>query len=78
MTITGEYAPSPTDWVREQVEKYGGSEANTLRVPFSTDQLGWGTLVTGLVVLFGTLLVAMLGGAVGHLYQNRVDRVLHD
>ena len=48
------------------------------RVPFSTDQLGWGTLVTGLVVLFGTLLVAMLGGAVGHRYHNRVDRVVHD
>jgi amino acid transporter len=48
------------------------------RVPFSTDQLGWETLVTGLVVLFGTLLVAMLGGAVGHRYHNRVDRVVHD
>ena len=48
------------------------------RVPFSTDQLGWGTLVTGVVVLVGTLLVAMLGGAVGHRYHNRVDRVVHD
>jgi len=48
------------------------------RVPFSTDQLGWGTLVTGLVVLFGTLLVAMLGGSVGHRYHHRVDRVVHD
>jgi len=48
------------------------------RVPFSTDQLGWGTLVTGLVVLVGTLLVAMLGGGVGHRYHNRVDRVVHD
>jgi deazaflavin-dependent oxidoreductase (nitroreductase family) len=34
MTLTGEYAPSPEDWVREQVEKYeatDGAEANTLR-----------------------------------------------
>jgi deazaflavin-dependent oxidoreductase (nitroreductase family) len=34
MTLTGEYAPSPADWVREQVEKFeatGGTEANTLR-----------------------------------------------
>lgn len=48
------------------------------RVPFSTDQLGWGSLVTGVVVLFGTLLVAMLGGSVGHRYHHRVDRVVHD
>ena len=29
-----EYIPSPTDWVREQVERYeasGGTEATTLR-----------------------------------------------
>jgi deazaflavin-dependent oxidoreductase (nitroreductase family) len=34
MTLTGEYAPSPAAWVREQVEKYeasNGAEANTLR-----------------------------------------------
>jgi len=34
MTIDGEYIPSPSDWVREQVEAYersGGREANTLR-----------------------------------------------
>jgi deazaflavin-dependent oxidoreductase (nitroreductase family) len=34
MTLTGEYAPSPADWVREQVEKFEsshGTEANTLR-----------------------------------------------
>lgn len=48
------------------------------RAPFSTDQLGWGSLVTGLVVLFGTLLVAMLGGSVGHRYHHKVDRVVHD
>ncbi|WP_139979437.1 nitroreductase family deazaflavin-dependent oxidoreductase [Nocardioides litoris] len=33
MTLEGEYEPSPTQWVREQVEAYeasGGREANTL------------------------------------------------
>ena len=33
-TIEGEYAPSPWEWVRQQVETYertGGREANTLR-----------------------------------------------
>lgn len=33
MTLQGEYAPSRTGWVREQVEKFeasGGTEANTL------------------------------------------------
>jgi deazaflavin-dependent oxidoreductase (nitroreductase family) len=34
MPLTGEYEPSPTQWVRDQVEAYersGGREANTLR-----------------------------------------------
>jgi deazaflavin-dependent oxidoreductase (nitroreductase family) len=34
MRLTGEYEPSPTRWVRDQVERYeatGGREANTLR-----------------------------------------------
>ncbi len=34
MPLTGEYEPSTTDWVREQVDTYeasGGTEANTLR-----------------------------------------------
>jgi F420H(2)-dependent quinone reductase len=34
MTTDGEYAPSPSEWVRDQVETYersGGSEGNTLR-----------------------------------------------
>ncbi len=34
MPLTGEYEPSSSDWVREQVETYeatGGREANTLR-----------------------------------------------
>jgi F420H(2)-dependent quinone reductase len=34
MTLEGEYAPSPAQWVRDQVDAYersGGQEANTLR-----------------------------------------------
>jgi F420H(2)-dependent quinone reductase len=34
MPLTGEYEPSPSQWVRDQVEAYegsGGREANTLR-----------------------------------------------
>ncbi|MEV6595807.1 nitroreductase family deazaflavin-dependent oxidoreductase [Actinoplanes sp. NPDC051346] len=34
MPLTGEYAPSPTDWAREQAEKYeasGGAEAGTMQ-----------------------------------------------
>ena len=34
MTLQGEYLPSPSDWVREQVAAYeasGGREANTMR-----------------------------------------------
>jgi deazaflavin-dependent oxidoreductase (nitroreductase family) len=34
MPLEGEYEPSPSDWVREQVEEYersGGTRANTLR-----------------------------------------------
>jgi len=34
MPLTGEYEPSPSDWVREQVDAYeasGGREKNTLR-----------------------------------------------
>ena len=33
MALDGEYEPSPSDWVREQVEKYeatGGQEGNTI------------------------------------------------
>jgi F420H(2)-dependent quinone reductase len=34
MTLNGDYTPSPTSWVREQVDKYensGGTEGTTLR-----------------------------------------------
>ena len=34
MSIEGTYVPSPSQWVRDQIEAYersGGTEANTLR-----------------------------------------------
>ena len=61
-----------------------GSQYNVLdrvqvpRLPISTDQLGWGGLITALAVLVGTLLVAVLGGTVGHRYHHRVDRLVHE
>jgi amino acid transporter len=57
-----------------------GSQYNILdrvdlpRIPVSTDQLGWGGIITALLVLALTLLGAALGGIVGHRYHNRVDR----
>ena len=64
MTIEGDYEPSPSDWVREQVEAYersGGSEANTL-------------LDTGLpIVIFTTL-----GNKTGKVRKTPVMRVEHD
>lgn len=62
MTLNGEYAPSPSDWVREQVEQYessGGTEGNTMRgVP--------------IVVITST------GARSGKLRKNPVMRVEHD
>ena len=49
---------------------------NLPRIPLSTDKLTGGAVITGLLVLVGTLLAAMLGGIVGHRYHNRVDRVV--
>ena len=60
-----------------------GSQYNVLdrvqvpRIPISTDQLGWGGVITAVAVLVGTLLVAALGGVVGRRYHHRVDRVVH-
>ncbi len=34
MPLTGDYAPSPSDWARDQAERFeasGGAEANTMR-----------------------------------------------
>jgi amino acid transporter len=60
-----------------------GSQYNILdrvdlpRIPVSTDQLGWGGVITAVLVLALTLLGAVLGGIVGHRYHNRVDRAAY-
>jgi deazaflavin-dependent oxidoreductase (nitroreductase family) len=62
MTLRGEYEPSPSDWVRDQVEKYessGGTEGTTLRgVP--------------------VVVVTSVGAKSGKLRKNPVMRVEHD
>jgi F420H(2)-dependent quinone reductase len=64
MTIEGEYEPSPSQWVRDQVEEYessGGTKANTLRD-------------TGLpIVIFTTR-----GKRSGKLRKTPVMRVEHE
>jgi amino acid transporter len=60
-----------------------GSQYNILdrvdlpRIPVSTDQLGWGGVITAVLVLVLTLLGAIIGGVVGHRYHDRVDRAAH-
>ncbi len=64
MTLQGEYVPSPSPWVREQVEAYersGGRQANTL-------------LDTGLPVV----IVTMRGNKSGKVRKNALMRVEHD
>jgi len=64
MTLEGEYEPSPTAWVREQVEAYersGGQEANTLRD-------------TGLPII----LVTTRGNQSGKLRKTPLMRVEHN
>jgi deazaflavin-dependent oxidoreductase (nitroreductase family) len=64
MTLQGEYAPSPSQWVREQVEAYersGGQEANTL-------------LDTGLPVI----IVTMRGNKSGKVRKIALMRVEHN
>jgi len=64
MPLTGEYEPSPAQWVRDQVEKYertGGREANTLRD-------------TGIPIV----VVTTRGAKSGKLRKNPVMRVEHD
>ena len=64
MPLTGEYEPSTSDWVREQVEAYersGGTEANTLRD-------------TGIPVV----VVTMRGTRTGKLRKIALMRVEHD
>ena len=47
---------------------------NVPRIPVSTDQIGWGAVITAVAVLVITLVAALLGGKVGHRYHDRVDR----
>lgn len=64
MPLTGEYEPSPWDWVREQVEIYertGGREANTLRD-------------TGLPII----VVTTVGNKTGKVRKTALMRVEHD
>jgi F420H(2)-dependent quinone reductase len=64
MPLTGEYEPSPSDWVREQVETYertGGKEGATL-------------LDTGLPVI----IVTSRGHRSGKLRKTPLMRVEHD
>src|SRR4051794_41923451 len=63
MALTGEYEPSPRDWVREQVEAYersGGRRANTLRE-------------TGLPIV----VVTTRGNKTGKLRKTPLMRVEH-
>jgi deazaflavin-dependent oxidoreductase (nitroreductase family) len=64
MTLEGAYEPSPSDWVREQVEEYeasGGEKANTL-------------LDTGLPII----IVTTRGNKSGKLRKTALMRVEHD
>lgn len=62
MALKGEYEPSPSDWVREQVETYeksGGTEGTTLQgVP--------------------VVVITSVGASSGKLRKNPVMRVEHD
>ncbi len=64
MALTGEYVPSPSEWVRDQVEAYersGGREANTLRD-------------TGLPVI----IVTTRGNKTGKIRKFALMRVEHE
>lgn len=64
MTIEGRYAPSPRDWVREQVAEYeasGGTRANTLRD-------------TGIPIV----VVTMRGARTGDVRKVPLMRVAHE
>lgn len=62
MTLTGEYAPSPSDWAREQAELFessGGAEGNTLQgVPI--------------------IVLTSVGARTGKLRKTPLMRVEHD
>lgn len=62
MPLHGEYEPSPTGWVRKQVETYeksGGTEGTTIR---------------GMAVV----VITSLGAKTGKLRKNPVMKVEHD
>jgi deazaflavin-dependent oxidoreductase (nitroreductase family) len=64
MSLTGEYEPSPSAWVRDQVEAYersGGREANTL-------------LDTGMPII----IVTTVGNKSGKIRKTALMRVEHD
>lgn len=64
MTIEGNYVPSPSQWVRDQIEAYeasGGTEANTLRD-------------TGIPVI----IVTMKGKNSGNVRKIALMRVEHE
>ncbi|NYI76548.1 hypothetical protein [Nocardioides panzhihuensis] len=47
-------------------------------VGLSTDQLGWGALIAGLVLLAVMLVGALLGSATGQRYHTKIDRATYD
>jgi deazaflavin-dependent oxidoreductase (nitroreductase family) len=64
MSLQGNYEPSPSGWVRDQVEAYessGGTEANTLRD-------------TGLPII----IVTTRGNKTGNIRKTPLMRVEHD
>jgi|SRR5664280_1615355 len=64
MSLQGHYEPSPSDWVRDQVEAYeasGGTEANTLRD-------------TGLPII----VVTTRGNKTGNVRKTPLMRVEHN
>jgi len=64
MALSGEYVPSPAQWVRDQVEAYeasGGREANTLRD-------------TGLPII----ILATRGNKSGSIRKSPLMKVEHD
>ena len=47
-------------------------------IPIPTDQLTWGGIVGGLLILLGTLAAAVVGGKVGQKYHDKVDHEAYD
>ena len=62
MPLQGKYEPSPTDWVRKQVETYESSGGTK------------GTSIRGM----GVVVITSLGARSGKLRKNPVMKVEHD